>query len=459
MGKFADIFKQSVSLGLLPARQAEQAEKSLRDASMSSEPVSSPGGNITVIRAAGGSGTARLFKKQNVRSLRNYAEYSVWVRAAIDIYRNSIGQAQWQVVPYDPMKPPNESVQREIEDLLDNPNTTGESYSSIKERMVEDYLVLGHGAVEQALRRDGTPYQLWPVDASRFAFADEWDGTDPQLPRYAELYPNGTVKRWLSDAHAMVLVNRPRSYDCLGLSHVEVLDLAVRALLEGDDFLLNRTLSSTPDGLLNLGEGFDQRQADQFRQELQRIKHAFAVMGGSKNPSFIPFRASEREMRLLDTQIWFVRQVCSIFQIPTAVLALAVDTSRANTEAMLQNADNGPGALLWRIREMERAKIVRKFGRYEEINIDLDYPIMSKRDEKQQAEITSIQTGNGAWVSINEARRAAGLPPLDDVEAADEILIPTRQGPIPLSKLNEQFYGDGADETELDKGKEPSETS
>lgn len=421
--------------------------KSLNDVSVDGVGIGSATGLITTVRTGTG-GTARLFKKRNVPTLRRYAEYSFAVRAALNIYRDTISQAQWQIIPADPAKPCNEKVKARIEGLLKTPNRTGKRYSVFQEEFVEDYLVVGHGGIEKAIRRNGEPYALYMLNAANLAFLPDWDG-DPSMPRYAEIEPSGTFKRWIPDQMAMALVNCSRSYDTLGLSHVEILDLAVRALLEGDDYLLRSVSDIVPAGALDLGEGYTKEQIDALRAEIQNLRQQFLLLSNKGNAKFIPFTASEREMRLLDKSLWFVRQVCAIFQLPTAVMGQLVDASRANTESLLTNADKGPGALLWRIKEMEQSQIVEKFGPVEEHNCQIDYPIMSRRDEKQQADISSVQIGGRAWSSTNDARRASGQPAIE-LPIADEVLIDTPSGPVPLSALNAQYF-DG------DKLKEPEE--
>jgi len=439
MNRLTDAMKK------LAASWPFRRQKSLRDAG---------GGNFTVVRI-GERDPTRLFRKADVRTLRNMAEHSIWLRAAIDIYRGSIGRAKWQIVPHDETRPMNERVRRDIEKLLKRPNPGEESYSEIKKKFIEDYLVVGHAGVEKVIRRDGSPYRLLTMDAATLAFVEAWDGTDKRLPRYAELHTAGptgmeplsgavgTVKRYLADAHVLTMVNRQRSYDKLGLSHVETLYKAVMALLEADDYLLRQITDVAPNGALDLGEGATQEQAEDMRRSIQAVRKAFIVIGGTKGAKFLRFNASEREMRLLDQQVWFVRQVAAIFQISTAKLRLAVDLSRANAGEMLDDDQEGPGALLADVEEAENRQIVEAYGPVEEHNCQLHYAILGKRDERKQAEVSSIQTGKGAWATINEARRAAGLPAIEGVKAADEILVPTRSGPIPLSTLNEQFFGEG----------------
>jgi hypothetical protein len=115
--------------------------------------------------------------------------------------------------------------------------------------------------------------------------------------------------------------------------------------------------------------------------------------------------------------------------------------NRASTEAQFEEMDEGPGALLWRLCQAENDSIVRLFGDVEDHNLVLDYPILSRKDEKRQADITKVQTGGNGWVSVNEARRDNGKEPLP-LKVADDVLIATSKGPVPLSALEVQYYGD-----------------
>jgi len=169
MGKLTEMLRNATSLRIITASKAESFErelldykqrmatleaenKSLRDSAITGQ-YDSSSGSISLFPSpypsSDGLNTTRLFKKRNVRMLRNYAEYSVWVRAAIDIYRNVIEQAEWNLSAFDSSKPINERSHSEIQSLLDNPNPTGATYSTIKGQMIEDYLVLGHGVIEK----------------------------------------------------------------------------------------------------------------------------------------------------------------------------------------------------------------------------------------------------------------------------------------------------------------------
>ncbi|MBI3654058.1 MAG: phage portal protein [Acidobacteria bacterium] len=439
--KILELAKEALSLGFYSADES----KSLRDMAFIGEQLETGSGAVGIART-NLLPTNRLFNKRNVRTLRNYAEYSIWVRAAIDIYRDVVALAQYVLLPADAQKPVNEKIKSEIVALLNKPNALDKPYSEMLEEFAEDFLVLGHGAFELLLRNDATPYEIRSLDAARFAFQQGWDG-NPRSPRYAILDP-GTMRteRYLANPMAMVLVNRSRTYDLLGLSHVEVLDLAVRALLETDDYFLREAQNPSKAGALDLGTGVTQPQVDEVRAQIDGVRRPFIVMGGSEGAQYIPFTASERELRMLDRQTWFVRQVAAIFQVSIAKLQVKAEAmNRASTEAQLDEMDEGPGALLWRICQAENKSILGRFGTVEEHNLKLDYPILSQKDEKRQAEINKVRTGNSAWITTNEARRDEGKEPLD-MAVADDILIPTSKGPVPLSVLQREYFDNPQDD-------------
>src|SRR5205085_6412339 len=126
-------------------------------------------------------------------------------------------------------------------------------------------------------------------------------------PRYAILDGVGlSPSRYLADQMAMVMVSRSRSYDLLGLSHIETLDIAIRALLETDAYFLRESQEPSKAGAFDLGKGVTQPQVDEMRAQINAVQRPFIVMGGTENAQYIPFTASERELRMLDRQTWFV---------------------------------------------------------------------------------------------------------------------------------------------------------
>jgi hypothetical protein len=452
VGKLAEMMKIvgrrepamiSLNLDLSPSPKSAVASaplspKSLRDQqAMGANLNAEVRTHVSVFNLQGRS-AVEMMRKQNVLMLRRYAEHSVWVRAAIKCYRDSIGRAKGVLKQVDPQRPMNERVRREVAALFAKPNLARTPYRQLKEEFVEDYLVIGHGALELTLRKDTLPNGMRVLDAARVGMVKGWDGTDRSLPRYVLLDKSGRASRFLADEQVMCLVNCSRSYDELGLSHVEVLDLAVRVLLQADEQMLKEVSKPMPSGALNLGAGATKGQVEQVRNEMSQVEHPFVVLGGTESMSFVRFDATAAQIKRLDQCTWYVRQVAAIFGVSTAKLRLAVDTSRANTEAMFDDDLEGPGALLENIAELENAVIVQRWGDPEETNLMLDYPIMNRKSEKEQAGIGQIALGNQPWRTINEVRRNTGDPEIESA-IADEILLNIGGTLIPLSTYEEQL--------------------
>lgn len=394
---------------------------------------------VAIIDMGASNQFSQLLKKANVDLFRNYAKYSTWVRAAIDYHRRMLGRAKYEIIQLDNQVKPNrrdKTVKAEVERLLRDPNEAGESYGLLKEKMIEDYLVVGHGFAELGLNSDLTAHSITVIDAAVIGFVKSWDGRTPGVPRFCEFTNKNanTVKRYLANEQSFCMVNRPMSDTKVGFSHVEALHRSVMALLSGDEFLIKQLLQPVPESLINLGEGVTQTQVDSFKYQMQTVRDKLAVIGGAKGAQVIKLTGSAEEMRILDGQEWFVRQVAAIFGMSTAKLKLSVDTSRANTESMNDEDLEAITGELARIEELESATFINRFNFMGEVNLQFTYPIMHRKDELQQARIARIGTGTG-WVSVNEARTNTGARPYEgnEYKYIDEPIINTKDGPLPLS--------------------------
>ncbi len=406
-----------------------------------------------------GRGTSsQLERKLDARLLRNYAKYSVWVRAALNYKREKLGRAQFEIIPRDSTEKPNrvdKFVRAEVESLIRHPNSAGDSYGILKEQLLEDYYVIGHGCFELDLFNDLTVRSIRIMDAARIGFVKNWNGTDNSVPRYVEFADNyaARVKRFLASEQVLCMVNTPMSNTKLGFSHVEALHRTIVALLSGDEFLIRQILQPVSEKLISLGEGVTQTQVDSFKYQIQQVRDKLAVIGGAKDPKVINLSASADEMKILDGCEWFVRQVAAIFNISTAKLKLAVDTSRANTSEMMADDLEGLEGDLTRIIEIENSCFIDRYEYKGEINLKFSYPIMHRKDEKQQAFIARQQTGT-PWGSINEARSRTGEKEYDEQEMPfcnEPIILMGKGTPVPYSIWVKEMQ-----ERENNIGKEPA---
>ncbi len=439
----------SVALAVIPP--APPKEKS----------VDMTGFGVTALDLGGSNAYSDLLRKQNIQLFRNYAKYSVWVRAAIDYYRRMLGRSAFELTPVDSQTKPSrrdKQVKANVELLIRHPNVAGESYGMLKEQVVEDYLVVGHGCMELDLNRDLTVRGMRIIDAAKIGFVKKWDGTDPSQPRFCEYKDaNGSIiTRYLANEQLFCLINRPQSDTKLGFSHVEALNRAVIALLSGDEWMIKQLLQPMPDSLLNLGEGVNKQQVEEFKYQIQQVRDKLAVIGGTKSAQVIRLSGTAEEMQILDGSEWFVRQVAAIFGISTAKLKLSVDLSRSNGETMMDDDLEMITGELTRIEELETATFIDRYSYMGEINLEFSYPIMQRKDEKEQAGIARTSSGR-SFISLNEARIRTGEKPLDQNQDpfADEVIIDTPDGPLPRSVWSKKIQDF---EKKIGKEPDPGET-
>lgn len=402
------------------------------------------------------SGTQMEFKP-NAKTLRAFAGNSTWIRAALEYKREKIGRAQFELIPVDSTTNPkrvDKFVRSEIEKVLNRPNEAEDSYGTLKEQLLEDYYVIGHGCFELDLFNDTTVRGINILDAARLGFNKKWDGKTPGVYRYALFHEKNSnkVERYFANEQIFCLVNRKRSHTKLGLSHIEVLFNIVRALLAGDERLIKQIIQPVSEKLISLGEGVTPKQVEEFKYQLNQVKDKLAVLGNTKDPKVLDLSGSPEQMKILDSCEWFVRQVAAVFNMSTAKLKLSVDTSRANTATMFDDDLEGLEGDLNRIIELENKILIDRYKYLGEINLKFSYPILHRKDETTQARIANIQTKN-AWASTNEARTRTGEKTLDS-KWADEILVLEKGELLPWSILEKRWE---KMEKEIENPSEPTE--
>lgn len=410
-------------------RQLEAEIKSLRDQSATGQTIASSQGNIAVVRSA----PPQFFRKQNVMMLRNYSQFNPWIRAAINIYRRSISQAEWQIVPFDKNKPMDPGVEKALAAIMSGTNRKGKPYSQVKAEFIEDYLVIGHGVLRKTINRALQPIEIDSFDAARLGFIPDWDG-DPTKPRYVEFTGNNyDIQKYILDPFVSVLMDVSFSYDTLGLSRVETLDATVRALLGGDDYLANQILNPMPNGILNLGKGVGQQQVNETRTQMDAVRRAFLITGGTDQAQWMSFTANAKDQQIIESIQLMIRQVAAIFEVSTASLKLDMDLSRANGETMATEEDIGVMAMLKGVEDFENAQYTSRFGPVEQHNCKISYAILNQLDEQRQADISSKSLAGGSWMTINEVRAKFGEKPLTS-PLGDEVFI--NPNTMPLSVMD-----------------------
>lgn len=391
--------------------------------------------------------------KAHAALFRNWAEHSEWIRAAINIRRQQVSSAEWDIVPFDAdVNVDNVRLQRRLKRLFDRPNPAMDSFRSFIEPIVEDILVLDAGCIEEVRNLRGQTTELWAVDGAQVRVSSTWDG-DPDEARYF-WYPDGFERaRWMNDEMVYIMEN-PRTYLPVGLSKLETLKMTIDSELSGSEYNRRQVAQAAPDGVFDLGEGVRPEQVEEFESYWHSEiagRGATAFIGGSKNAKFIPFRSTNRDMQFLEWQIFLVRKVAAVFGLSPQDLGLTMDVNRANAEQQAENTeDRGLRPLLYLIQDYLTREVVwdEAFGGPDN-NLAFRFTRLNLKETLNKAQINELALAKVPWKTINEARKEDGREPigpdgdvlmfntstgvvkLEDVPTAREVLEAKKPAPPP----------------------------
>jgi hypothetical protein len=212
---------------------------------------------------------ARYLYKPTPRNLR-YFSRTPYARRAINAIKNPIAMLDWEVLPLDGIEL-NSELEKQTEvvtNCLNHPNHD-DSFSTLAEQMVEDYLC-GACAVEMQVSGDPLrPLWLFPADGLSFQIFPNWDG-DKNSPRYAQVIGYGTafggnvVCELLNDELMYIRPNGSTATP-FGYGFIEIAFNTINNLLGVAEFAGNVASNQRPSIMMDLGEGYTSEDLNEFR--------------------------------------------------------------------------------------------------------------------------------------------------------------------------------------------------
>jgi phage portal protein BeeE len=354
--------------------------------------------------------------KSNVELYRHWSMHSEWVRGAINIRRQQVSSAEWAIVPLDKRAPYSKRLAQRLTILLTNPNPANDSFRSFIEPVIEDLIVLDAGCIEKERDLMGTLHYLWPVDGAEIRVNARWDGTDPAETRYY-WYPDYKLQaQFTNDDFIYMMANR-RTDSPVGISPLETLKLSIQAELYGHEYNRRQVEGAAPDGVMNLGEGATNEDIRRYRSYFENEvagRGAIGFIGGTKDPSWIPFRSSNREMQFLEWQIYLVRKIAVVMGLTPQDLGVTFDINRSTAETQIQiSEDRGLRPLMALLQDYITQEVIwdSTFGG-EANNLAFRFTALNLKETTAKAAINHQALGGVPWKTINEARIEDGREPL-----------------------------------------------
>ncbi len=397
----------------------------------------------------------RVAYKPTPRNLRYFAS-TPYARRAINAYKNTICQLDWEIVVAPGFKPSDDlSRQMEIvKTCFDHPNDD-DDFSQLLEQLVED-MCLGAGAIEQQIGGNALrPLWMYPVDGLSIQIYPMWDGS-PDQARYVQMMGYGSWGGDLNDGvklrndELIYIRPNPNTGSPFGLGPLEVAFMTVSRLLGVADYAGNLSSNNSPAGMLWLGD-VDDDATRAFRQYWKNDIEGQGRMpisgGGEKKPEYVDLHPQGDTALYLKYQDFLKNEVAVAFDLSPQNLGIERDVNR-NTSEVAADRDTKQAVAPFgkKIgRAFTRETIHQKLGFY---GLEFRFKGLNLDDELNSAHVYEAEYKNNA-TTPNEYRALKGRPPMTspwgDLTFADfQVAVSAARGAKAISDADSsEFDGKG----------------
>lgn len=275
--------------------------------------------------------------KPTPSNLRQFSR-TVYARRAINRIKNTISGLKWEVAPKEGVDL-NSELQRQIDVVkacLEQPNND-DSFRTLVEQVVEDYLVAGAGVIEQEVGGDQfRPLWLWPVDTLSIQIFAGWSGNKDE-PRYFQTLGYGNVGGQqgiaLTNDQLIYIRKDPTTENPFGYGCLEVAFASINRQLGVAEYAGNLASNGQPENLLQFMQ-LDQNNLDRIREwwrnEIEG-QGMTPILGGEE-VKVHKLRGTDDSALYLKYQEFILREIATAFELSPHNLGLMEHDNRATAE-------------------------------------------------------------------------------------------------------------------------------
>ena len=275
--------------------------------------------------------------KATPANLRQFSR-TVYARRAINRVKNTISGLKWEIGPKEGVKL-NAELKRQIELVracMESPNND-DSFRTLLEAVVEDYLIAGAGAIEQEMGGDkARPLWMWPVDALSIQIYAGWNG-DAKSPRYMQTIGYGNIGGQMGvpllNDQLIYVRKDPTTENPFGFGCLEVAFESINRQLGVAEFSGQLASNSQPENLLQLVD-MDPGNLDIFRDwwrnEIEGQGQT-PIVGGDEMKVH-KLRGTDDNALYLKYQDFLLREIATAFELSPMNLGIQEHDNRATAE-------------------------------------------------------------------------------------------------------------------------------
>jgi HK97 family phage portal protein len=370
------------------------------------------------LQAIGQYNNKRAFIKQTPANLR-YFSRTIFARRGIKALKDPITLLNWDIVPIKGTKlsPELERQITVVKECFKRPNND-DSFSTLIEKMIEDYCVYGAGVCELQLSNNPIrPIFLFPVEARSIQIYADWDGSKT-LPRYLQTLSLSNVG--ISEGVALrndelvYIVCNPSNETPYGYGPVEIAFTTISRILGVESYCGKVTSNAIPETLLWVGP-YSNNELSAFRAYWENEiegQGKMPLVGGQSEFKAIKLHSGNDDALYLKYQEFLIRCLATAFSLSPQNFNIQSDTNRSTAEvAEDRDWDQAIKPLAALFAEYFTREIIqRKLGFYQ---LEFQWCALDREDELATAQIYEYYFKNNA-ITPNEQRERIGLPPMEN---------------------------------------------
>lgn len=293
-------------------------------------------------------------------NLRRFTETPI-PRRALNLVKNALLSLKWKVTiddKYDDSDPELLKKVEIAEDCLMHPNLQ-DSWRTLMEAVIEDFLVGGYGTIEPQITPDyRRPIKLWSVDGSTVRIYADWTEATQDRPHFAQLTGLKGERGIISflDDELVYIRDNIRSSTPFGLGRMEVAFLTANAFLGAQDMSARAGADQIHKTWLWWPTNVPAGHMETVRRHIQNEAEGQAkvsLMTGLPKPEVVEVNPVTPQDLLLEWQDFLIRIMAAAFELTPMALGLERQTNRSTAAIMAEQDFNS--AIVPPARKIEEA--------------------------------------------------------------------------------------------------------
>lgn len=287
--------------------------------------------------------------KNTPYNLRRFSETPI-PRRAVNLVKNALLSLRWRVsvdeeAGYDTDDPELLKNIKIAEACLQHPNNV-DSFRTLFEAVIEDFLMGGYGTIEPQLTPDyRRPIKLWAVDGSTIRIYADWTESTPDRPHYAQLTGLKGERGIISflDDELIYIRDNVRSSTPFGLGKMEVCFLTINAFLGAQDMGARAAADQIHKTWLWWSNNLPPGQFETVQRHIQNEAEGQAkisMSSGMPKPDVVEVQSVTPDDLLLDWQTLLIRIIAAGFDLSPMSLGLERDVNRSTAAVMSEQDFN-----------------------------------------------------------------------------------------------------------------------